>query len=412
MADITKTVNLCLCASDDIGALFSKLTGQYASACNFISRYIFNNGFELKYTKVQKAVYREVRDRFGLKSQMSLSAIKTVVARYKTLKEQLAAKPYRYTDENGKYYSVPRTLEWLQKSVYFQRPQADLVYGRDYSFISGKTALSLNTLSGRVKVSFALPECFKTYFDGKWKFGTGKLVQLNGRWYFHVPLTGQASDVMDVLKPTHVVGIDRGLRFLAVSYDEKGKTMFFDGRNIMDKRDTFARTRAELQAKGTKSAKRKLKKLSGRENRWMSDINHQIVKTLIDNYGEDTLFVIEDLTGVSFNEANLSARTKNGRRQTRSWAFYQFEQYLTYKALEAGAAVIKVPAAYTSQRCPKCGRINKENRHHDKHEYVCDSCGYRSNDDRIGAMNLYVLGTMYVSGVENPCFKQPKVKAA
>ena len=181
MADITKTVKLCLCASDDIGALFSKLTRQYASACNFISQYIFNNGFELKYTKVQKAVYREVRDRFGLKSQMSLSAIKTVVARYKTLKEQLAAKPYRYTDENGKYYSVPRTLEWLQKPVYFQRPQADLVYGRDYSFISGKTALSLNTLSGRVKVSFALPECFKTYFDGKWKFGTGKLVQLNGR---------------------------------------------------------------------------------------------------------------------------------------------------------------------------------------------------------------------------------------
>lgn len=412
MADITKTVKLCLCTNDDIGAMFSKLTEQYASACNFISRHIFDSGFELKYTKVQKVVYREVRNKFGLKSQMTVSAIKTVVARYKTVKEQLASKPYRYTDENGKYCSVPRTLEWLQKPVYFKRPQADLVYERDYSFVGGKTILSLNTLSGRVKVPFALPECFRAYFDGKWKFGAGKLVQLNGRWYLHIPLTGQTSDAMDISKPTHVVGIDRGLRFLAVSYDEKGKTMFFDGRKIMDKRDTFAKTRAELQAKGTKSAKRKLKKLSGRENRWMSDINHQIVKTLIDNYGKGTLFVIEDLTGVSFDEANLSARTKTGRRQTRSWAFYQFEQYLMYKALEAGATVIKVPAAYTSQRCPKCGRINKENRHHDIHEYICDGCGYRSNDDRIGAMNLYTLGTMYVSGIENPRFQQPKVKAA
>jgi len=52
---------------------------------------------------------------------------------------------------------------------------------------------------------------------------------------------------------------------------------------------------------------------------------------------------------------------------------------------------------------------NKENRHHDTHEYICDSCGYSSNDDRIGAMNLYELGTMYVSGDTNPRFGSRKV---
>ena len=34
--------------------------------------------------------------------------------------------------------------------------------------------------------------------------------------------------------------------------------------------------------------------------------------------------------------------------------------------------------------------------------YVCDACGYQSNDDRIGAMNLQMLGTLYVSGDEHP----------
>lgn len=164
-----------------------------------------------------------------------------------------------------------------------------------------------------------------------------------------------------------------------------------------------------MQAKGTKSAKRKLKALSGRENRWMSDVNHQLSKALVDYYGANTLFVMEDLAGVSFDEMNLSNRGKQQRNQIRSWTFYQLEQMLIYKAAEVGSFVMKVPANYTSQRCPKCGRIHKENRNHKTHEYICDACGYRSNDDRIGAINLYELGTMYVSGDTNPRFGVRKV---
>ena len=133
----------------------------------------------------------------------------------------------------------------------------------------------------------------------------------------------------------------------------------------------------------------------------MSDVNHQISKTLVQSYGKGTLFVLEDLAGVSFAEENLS-RSRKGRRELRSWPFYQFDQFLKYKALEAGSSVINVPAAYTSQRCPLCGRIHKENRDHKQHEYLCDGCGYRSNDDRIGAMNLYDLGIMYASGNKEP----------
>ncbi|WP_143450660.1 zinc ribbon domain-containing protein, partial [Ligilactobacillus agilis] len=83
----------------------------------------------------------------------------------------------------------------------------------------------------------------------------------------------------------------------------------------------------------------------------------------------------------------------------------QLAQFLTYKAHLNNSEVIKVSAQYTSQRCPKCGTIKKSNRNHDLHEYHCTNCDYRSNDDRLGAMNIQLLGTQYISGQEQPKFE-------
>lgn len=81
------------------------------------------------------------------------------------------------------------------------------------------------------------------------------------------------------------------------------------------------------------------------------------------------------------------------------------EQNMAQKVQRNQSQVLIVPAKYTSQRCPKCGQIRKENRNHDLHEYKCTSCGFRTNDDRVGAMNLQELGKQYVSGIEKPKFK-------
>ena len=58
--------------------------------------------------------------------------------------------------------------------------------------------------------------------------------------------------------------------------------------------------------------------------------------------------------------------------------------------------MIKVDAHYTSQMCPKCGHTHKLNRDHKKHCFCCRNCGYRSNDDRIGAMNIYMRGVQFI----------------
>ena len=410
MDNFTKTMKLHIHIKDEDIPAVTELTEVYRDGCNFVSSYIFENNFLLNSVSLSNKLYRDLRDKFGLKSQMAQSCIRTATARYKTIKEQMASHPYKYKDENDHTQYIKRNLEWLWKPVLFSRPQADLVRGRDYSFTDGGSILSLNTLRGRIRVNFDIPECFSEYFTDKWSFGTGKIVDLLGEWYFHIPVTKPAETLFSTDAVKHVVGLDRGLRFIITGYDESGKTLFVNGRDILKKRESFNNVRAQLQSRGTKSAKRALKRISGRENRYMTDVNHQISKTLVDRYGRGTLFVIEDLADVSFAEENLNGRSNEQRHQLRSWTFYQLEQFLTYKSHDTGSEVLKVPADYTSQRCPKCGRIHKENRNHKIHEYICDCCGYRSNDDRIGAMNLQNLGTMYISGDTNPRYGARKTE--
>ena len=402
MSNLTKTIKLRIHVSPEKETLFRQMTEQYRQACHFVSQYIFDNQFDLAYASLDRALYRNLRERFGLKAQLAQSTIKTTIARYKAIREQLYQKPYRYKDEDDKWQRIYRTLEWLWKPVFFKRPQADLVRNRDYSFVDGGQTLSINTLGKRTKCAFE-GEHFAEYLNGSWELGTAKLVELKGLWYLHIPVTRTVEDFQKE-NVRHVVGIDRGLRFLTVSYDEQGKTEFVSGKKIATKRHKFQEVRRRLQSKGTKSAKRRLKAISGRENRWLSNVNHWISKTLVEKYGENTLFVLEDLTGVSFEESNLS-RTAKQNYDLRSWAFYQLEQFLTYKAHENRSEVLKVSAQYTSQRCPKCGTIRKENRDHHKHLYSCQ-CGYKSNDDRIGAMNIQLLGAMWISGDNNPRFER------
>ncbi|MCB6234626.1 transposase, partial [Megasphaera massiliensis] len=129
-------------------------------------------------------------------------------------------------------------------------PQADLVRNRDYSFVDNGQILSINTLGKRTRCTFE-SKPFSEYLDGSWNLGTATLVELKGRWYLHIPVT-KAVEGFQKENVRHVVGIDRGLRFLTVSYDEQGNTEFVSGRKIAVKRHKFLKVRQQLQSKGTK----------------------------------------------------------------------------------------------------------------------------------------------------------------
>ena len=386
---------------------FEHVSEVYRKACNIVSEWYFDNHFNVARKDFNRDMYYVLKNQFPLlNTAMVQSVYRTVKARYDSVKTQLTKKPYKvwsgkYDKKRRKIYlRIKRDLEWLQRPITFRRKQADYLRNTNYSFTKDYGLISLNVLDKRIKVDY--DHYFNHFlFDFGYSLGTAKLVKSCNHWFLHIPITIEVPELQDD-DIRHVVGIDRGLNFIATCYDEKGKTKFISGKHVMRVRNKYKKLRANLQAKGTKSAKRRLKKLGQRENRWMTDVNHQISKALVNLYGKNTLFVLEDLTNVTFETTNH--RKKENRYAHNSWSFYQLEQFLTYKAKLNHSKVIEVEAQYTSQRCVKCGRINKDNRDHDLHLYKCDRCDYSTNDDRIAAMNIQYLGTQYVSGVDNPKF--------
>ena len=389
----TISLKLHLYPTDKQANLLEATMEQYRLACNLVSNYYFDHNFKPKQADLQKSLYHLIRNKFGLKAQMTQSVFRTVLARYKAVNTQISKKPYKYQDKNtGEWYKEKRDLTWLQKPIRFNHPQYDLLSVRDWSFV--KSQISISTIATREKVNYSA-KGFEDYLK-QGKLGTAKLVKSCGQYYLHVSCTID-NPKFNTTTRKHVVGIDRGLRFLATSFDEQGEVSFVSGKKILATRRKYKRLRQKLQSKGTKSAKRRLKAIGQRENRWMSDINHQVSKTLVDKYGTGTVFAIEDLTNVRFATEKVA---KPRRYEQVSWSFYQLEQFLAYKSELRGSTVVKVDAHYTSQRCPKCGVIDKQACNHGTHEYHCKHCGYTSNDDRIGAMNIQLLGTNWVMNKE------------
>ena len=373
MEQMTVTAKIQISVSGTDRALLDNTISVYRDACNYVSDYIFRT-HDLKQFSLNKVLYSDLRERFGLKSQMAQSVFKTVIARYKTILE------------NQK--------EWIKPS--FKKPQYDLVWNRDYSIT--QNCFSVNTLAGRVKLPYFTKGMDKYFDHTVYKFGTAKLVNKHGKYFLHIPVTYDIEDA-NLSDVCNIVGIDRGINFVVATYDSKHKSGFVSGKTIKQKRAAYSKLRKELQMRQTPSARRRIKAIGQRENRWMQDVNHCVSKALVESNPKHTLFVLEDLTGV--RNATERVCTKN-RYVSVSWSFYDLEQKLIYKAKQNQSTVIKVNPRYTSQCCPVCGHIEKANRNKKLHLFTCKNCGYKSNDDRIGAMNLYRMGINYLEDSQVP----------
>ena len=364
---ITITAKIQVAVAIEHRELLDRTMDTYRKACNFVADYVFKM-HDLKQFSLNKALYYDLREKFDLKSQMAQSVLKTVIARYKTILE----------NEHG----------WIKPE--FKKPQYDLVWNRDYSLTGER--FSVNTLSGRLKLPY-FDGGMKKYFDQDcYRFGTAKLVRKHGKYFLHIPVTTEVADSLNA-DICNVVGIDRGINFIVATYDGHHKSGFVSGKFIKQKRAKFKQLRRELQVRQTPSARHRLKAIGQRENRWMQDVNHCVSKALVENNPKHTLFVLEDLSGVRSITEKVRLKDRYG---SVSWSFYDLEQKLKYKATLNGSKVINVDPRYTSQTCPVCGHVEKSNRNKKKHIFCCKSCGYTSNDDRVGAMNLYRMGINYL----------------
>lgn len=207
--------------------------------------------------------------------------------------------------------------------------------------------------------------------------GQSDLILRDGAFYLHATCNVEEPDL---LEPESVLGVDLGIVNLAV--DSDGKT--YSGETVEKHRRIHSHRRRNLQRKGTKSAKRKLKKLSGKQARFQRNTNHTISKRIVQK-AQDTNRAIaaENLTGIR-------SRTKVRRSQRArhaNWSFYQLKQFLVYKCKLAGVPLFEVDPRYTSQTCPVCGCIDRANRR-TQALFSCVHCGYSAPADLNAAVNI------------------------
>lgn len=336
-------------------------------ALNYTSKVAYDNNLLSAFKKLQTLVYDDLRKQFVLKSQMACNVCSIIAGTYASMKS-----------------NNEKTLAICNK------PKFQYSYNRDYSFTKDNF-VSIGTLDKRIKVPF-ITKGLEHYFDGTWEFGTAILVYKKCKFYLHIAVKKEIETNTSI---NNIIGVDLGMRFLATAIDSKDNHLFINGKQIKQVKAKYAKLRKHLQSRCTKSAKRKLKEISGRENRFMTNTNHCISKALLSFAEKNSLIVLEDLTGI-----NLSTTVRMKDRYYRlSWAFAQLRQFIEYKALLKGISVIAVNPKYTSQMCPKCGYTHKSNRNHKTHTFTCCKCNYASNDDRIGAINLRQKGIEYHNGI-------------
>ena len=143
-----------------------------------------------------------------------------------------------------------------------------------------------------------------------------------------------------------------------------------------------------FRGRGTKGAKKKLRRLSGKEARFRRHENHCISKTIVQT-AKDTGrgIAVEDLKGI---RGRITARGGDARNRLSGWSFHQLVGFLSYKAQDAGIPIVQVDPRNTSKTCSVCGHCEKANRK-SQSEFLCKHCGFSANADWNAARNIRAL---------------------
>lgn len=329
---------------------------QVNRACNHISRRAWETKTFNQF-KMHRLAYAEIRAKFGLTAQVVIRAISKVADAYKA-------------DRKHK-----RTF----------RPHGGIAYdNRVLNWRMADSTVSIWCLGGRQIIPFvAGPRQLELLAH---QCGETDLATIGGKWYLFAVCeieTPQPSDVTDV------IGVDLGVKNIAVDSDGN----VHSSAKLNGLRYRHRQLRRKLQAKGTRSAGRLLRKRSGREARFASDVNHTISKRIVAT-AQDTGrgIALEDLKGI---RSRITARRPQ-RATLHSWSFFQLRSFLEYKARLAGTPLILVDPRNTSRTCPACGYIDKANRV-SQSTFSCVVCGFSGLADHIAALNIRVLGRAAVN---------------
>jgi IS605 OrfB family transposase len=288
--------------------------------------------------KLHPFVYQDLR-KTGLTAQLSVACIKQACGMVKKAK----TKPF-----------IKKT------SIRYNAP-------RSFSFKDN--ILSISTVNGRVKIPVKIPDYALKYFKD-WEIRESLLTQSKDKHYFTFTFLKEAPKGSQ--QHNRVLGVDLGINKIAVTSDGK-----FFGKNIKQLRRKHDKLISILQSKCTKSAKRKLRRISGRWRRFMRLQNHNISKSIVGNLENGDVIVMEDLSGIR--------KTARYNKWIHKWSFYELQKFIEYKALAIGCRVVYINPRYTSKSCSVCNGLNTS-RHSGFVE--CLSCFHSLDSDLNGSRNI------------------------
>ena len=267
--------------------------------------------------------------------------------------------------------SSARRARVLGKPIAFGPHSAQPFDDRMLSWRHDARTVSIWTVSGRLKDATFTGEPGHLKEIAEFRRGESDLVCRAGMWFLHAAVELPETALND--EPSGFLWVDLGIVNIATTSD--GVVMAGRGLNRYRKRQQDLR--AKLQAKGSKGAKRLLKKRRRREARHAADVNHCISKKIVaEAQRTGRGLALEDRGGI-----RERARFRKPQRVTlHSWAFRQLGGFAVYKARYAGVPVVHVNPAYTSQECAECHYVDRRNRP-SQAVFVCRSCGVVAHAD-------------------------------
>jgi putative transposase len=325
------------------------------AACDYISGVAWDSK-TFRQFDLHRLCYREVRKRFGLSAQVAVRCISKVADAYKL-------------DRKAK-----RTFRPMGSAAYDQRI---LSYDLEAS------TLSIWSLGGRLKIAFVCGQIQRAMLANR--KGETDLAFVRGKWYV---FANCAIPHPKAACPQGFLGVDLGVAQIAADSDGN----LYSGSHLQSMRHRQRRLRAKLQSRQTRSAKRRLKKLSGRERRFAKHVNHVISKQIVaaaERTGRG--IAVEDLKGIR----DRIRATRRQRGVLHSWGFAQLRTFLEYKAKRAGVRVAVVDSRNSSQECFACGHTDRRNRPNQS-TFRCSACGFSAHADINAA--CVIAGRAAVSG--------------
>jgi putative transposase len=317
------------------------------AACDQISEVAWQNRVFNQF-KLHGLTYYSIRSTSGLSAQMTVRCISKVTDAYKLDKETK-----RTFNPHGSIAYDDRILKW---------------------YVNRQT-VSIWTTQGRLTIPFLAGQRQLDLLQHQ--HGESDLGLVDGVFYIFATCEKETPEPVDV---EGVLGIDLGIVNVATTSD--GET--YAGNRVNNVRHRHRRLRKKLQAKQTKSAKRRLKKLSGKEARFVTDVNHVISKSIVAKaQGTNRAIALEKLTGIRDR-----VRLRKPQRATlHSWSFYQLKGFISYKAQLAGIPLIEVDPRNTSRTCPACGWVDKANRK-SQSSFLCTQCGCAGLADYFASIEI------------------------